>query len=85
MNKSYYQNPIIYGINDMQLELKPGAITVNANMRHGVLTTKTFEGPDCYTRMLNFIKRIMLILSMQPSLLNNHRQRIRSRIQIDTP
>jgi hypothetical protein len=48
MNKSYYQNPIIYGIKEMQLEVKPGAITVNANMRHGVLTTKTFEGPDCY-------------------------------------
>jgi hypothetical protein len=41
----------------MQLELKPDTITIKVNMWQGVLTTKTFEGPDCYTQMLNFIKQ----------------------------
>ncbi len=41
----------------MQLVLKPDTITIKANMWQGVLTSKTFEGPDCYTQMLNFIKQ----------------------------
>ena len=41
----------------IQLELKPDAITVRVNLWQGVLTTKTFEGPDCYRQMLNFIKQ----------------------------
>ena len=41
----------------MQLELKPDTITIKAKMWQGVLTTKTFEGPDCYTQMLNFIQQ----------------------------
>ena len=41
----------------MQLELKANTITIKANMWQGVLTSKTFEGPDCYTQMLNFIKQ----------------------------
>jgi len=40
----------------MQLELKANTITIKANMWQGILTTETFEGPDCYTQMLNFIK-----------------------------
>jgi hypothetical protein len=42
----------------IQLELKPHTITIRANMWQGVLTTKTFEGPDCYMKMLNFIKQV---------------------------
>jgi hypothetical protein len=42
----------------MQLELKPDAITIRANMWQGVLTTKTFEGKKCYIQMLNFIKQL---------------------------
>ena len=42
----------------MQLELKPDAITIRANMWQGVLTTKTFEGKECYIQMLNFIKQL---------------------------
>lgn len=41
----------------IQLELKHDAITVRASIWQGVLTTKTFEGPDCYRQMLNFIKQ----------------------------
>jgi len=41
----------------MQLKLKPDTITIKTKMWQGVLTTKTFEGPDCYTQMLNFIKQ----------------------------
>jgi hypothetical protein len=41
----------------MQLVLKPNTITIKANMWQGVLTSKTFEGPDCYTQMLNFIRQ----------------------------
>ncbi len=41
----------------IQLELKPDTITIKVNMWQGVLTTETFEGPDCYTQMLNFIKQ----------------------------
>ena len=42
----------------IQLELRPHAITIRTNMWQGVLTTKTFEGPDCYMKMLNFIKHV---------------------------
>ena len=41
----------------IQLELKPDTITVRLNIWQGVLTTKTFEGSDCYMQMLNFIKQ----------------------------
>jgi hypothetical protein len=40
----------------MQLELKADTITIKANMWQGILTSETFEGPDCYTQLLNFIK-----------------------------
>jgi hypothetical protein len=42
---------------NMQLELKANTIIIKAKMWQGVLTTKTFEGPDCYRQMLNFIKQ----------------------------
>lgn len=41
----------------IQLVLKPDTITIKANMWQGVLTSKTFDGPDFYTQMLNFIKK----------------------------
>lgn len=40
----------------MQLELRPESVTVRANIFEGVLTVKTFEGPDCYKQMLTFIR-----------------------------
>jgi len=42
----------------MQLELKSNAITIRANVWQGVLTTKTFEGSECYIQMLTFIKKL---------------------------
>jgi hypothetical protein len=42
----------------IQLELASNAITVRANVWQGVLTTKTFEGRECYTQMLMFIKKL---------------------------
>jgi hypothetical protein len=42
----------------IQLELRSNAITVKANVWQGVLTTKTFEGSECYTQMLMFIKEL---------------------------
>jgi hypothetical protein len=40
----------------IQLELMPNKITIKAHLWQGVLTTRIFEGPDCYGQMLNFIK-----------------------------
>jgi hypothetical protein len=42
----------------MQLDLASNAITVRANVLQGVLTTKTFEGSECYVQMLTFIKKL---------------------------
>ena len=42
----------------IQLELASNAITVRANVWQGVLTTKTFEGSECYRQMLIFIKKL---------------------------
>jgi hypothetical protein len=42
----------------IQLELGSNAITVRAKVCQGVLTTKTFEGIECYTQMLMFIKKL---------------------------
>jgi hypothetical protein len=42
---------------NLQLELKQGSIRVRANLWQGVLVDKTFEGQDCYTQMLSFIKQ----------------------------
>jgi hypothetical protein len=39
----------------MQLVLKPGSITVNMAVFEGVLTTKTFEGSDCYGQLIRFL------------------------------
>jgi len=42
----------------IQLELGSNAITVRAKVWQGVLTTKTFEGSECYIQMLTFIKKL---------------------------
>ncbi|HEX2230585.1 MAG TPA: hypothetical protein VHG34_00190 [Nitrososphaeraceae archaeon] len=38
------------------MRLRSDSITVNASMFQGVLTSKTFEGPDCYLKFVNFLK-----------------------------
>jgi hypothetical protein len=42
---------------NIQLLMTADSITVNASMFEGVLTKKTFEGPDCYLKMLDFLKQ----------------------------
>ena len=41
---------------NIQLRLRSDSITVNASMFQGVLTSKTFEGPDCYFKFVDFLK-----------------------------
>jgi hypothetical protein len=42
---------------NIQLLLTADSITVNASMFEGVLTTKIFEGPDCYLKLVDFLKQ----------------------------
>ena len=42
---------------NVQLWLGSDSITVNASMLQGVLTSKTFEGPDCYLKLVDFLKQ----------------------------
>ena len=46
---------------DMQLLMTEDSITVSASIFEGVLTEKTFEGPDCYLKLVNFIKKSSLL------------------------
>ena len=49
----------------IQLLLKADSITVNASMFEGVLTTKTFEGPDCYLKLVDFLKQTFMDQAVQ--------------------
>jgi hypothetical protein len=42
---------------NIQLLLRSDSITVNASMLQGVLASKTFEGPDCYLKLVDFLKQ----------------------------
>jgi len=42
---------------NIQLWLGSDSITVNASMLQGVLISKTFEGPDCYLKLVDFLKQ----------------------------
>jgi hypothetical protein len=42
---------------NIQLLMTANSITVNASMFEGVLTKKTFEGPDCYLKLVDFLKQ----------------------------
>ncbi|MDQ3971321.1 MAG: hypothetical protein M3227_06500 [Thermoproteota archaeon] len=42
---------------NIQLLLSADSITVNASMFEGVLARKTFEGPDCYLKLVDFLKQ----------------------------
>lgn len=42
---------------NIQLLLKSDSITVNASILQGVLASKTFEGPDCYLKLVDFLKQ----------------------------
>lgn len=43
--------------NNVQLSFAEDSITLNMSLFDGVLTTKTFHGPDCYLHLLNFLKQ----------------------------
>jgi hypothetical protein len=42
---------------NIQLLLTADSITINASMFEGVLTKKTFEGSDCYLKLVDFLKQ----------------------------
>ena len=42
---------------NIQLLMTADSITVNASILEGVLTRKTFEGPDCYLKLVDFLKQ----------------------------
>jgi hypothetical protein len=42
---------------NIQLLLTSDSITVSASLFEGVLTTKTFQGPDCYLKLVDFLKQ----------------------------
>ena len=42
----------------MQLLLNTDSITVHAYLMQGVLVTQTFEGSDCYLKLVNFLKQV---------------------------
>jgi len=42
----------------MQLLLNADSITVHATIMQGVLITQTFEGNDCYLKLVNFLKQV---------------------------
>ncbi|MBV9668505.1 MAG: hypothetical protein JO327_10290 [Nitrososphaeraceae archaeon] len=41
----------------LQLELRPEAITIMSSPWEGVLASKTFEGHECYIKLLDFIRQ----------------------------
>jgi hypothetical protein len=44
--------------NLVQLELEENSITIRINILQGVLTAKTFDGPDCYLQLLSFMREV---------------------------
>jgi hypothetical protein len=49
----------------IQLLLRTDSITINASIFEGVFTTKTFEGPDCYLKLIAFLKQTFTNQSIQ--------------------
>jgi hypothetical protein len=49
--------PSVMAEANIQLLMTADSITVNASMFEGVLTKKTFEGPDCYLKLVDFLKQ----------------------------
>jgi hypothetical protein len=53
---------------NIQLLLTTETITINASIFEGVLTTKTFKGPDCYVKLIDFLKQSFPCSVMQASI-----------------
>jgi hypothetical protein len=49
--------PSLMGEQSIQLLMTADSITINTSMFEGVLTSKTFEGPDCYLKLVDFLKQ----------------------------
>lgn len=43
---------------NLQLELRQDSIRIRAHLWQGVLADQTFEGQDCYMKMLPFINQV---------------------------
>jgi len=41
----------------VQLLMSADSITVNISMFEGVVVSKTFEGPECYLKLVDFLKQ----------------------------
>ncbi|MFL6494028.1 MAG: hypothetical protein ACJ70N_04405 [Nitrososphaera sp.] len=41
----------------VQLLMTADSITVNTSMFEGVVVSKTFDGPDCYMKLVDFLKQ----------------------------
>jgi hypothetical protein len=53
---------------NIQLLLTADSITINASVFEGVLTTKTFRGPDCYLKLIDFLKQYFTSSVIQASI-----------------
>ena len=53
---------------NVQLQMSADSITISASIFEGVLTTKTFEGPDCYMQLVDFLKQIFTNQVIQASI-----------------
>jgi hypothetical protein len=53
---------------NIQLMLTADSITISASIFEGVLTTKTFEGPDCYLKLLDFLRQSFTSQVIQASI-----------------
>jgi hypothetical protein len=53
---------------NIQLLLTVDSITINTSMFEGVLTTKTFEGPDRYLKLVDFLKQSFTNQTIQASI-----------------
>jgi hypothetical protein len=49
-------NKVGDSIKGIQLMLNDDSITVYASLMQGVLTTRVFEGTDCYLKFINFLR-----------------------------
>jgi hypothetical protein len=53
---------------NIQLVLTADSITISASIFEGVLTTKMFEGPDCYLKLLDFLRQSFTSQVIQASI-----------------
>ena len=54
---------------NIQLLMTSDSITINTSMFEGVLTEKTFEGPDCYLKLVDFLKESSFTNQVIPAVI----------------